>query len=257
MSRHTTGIDQRVGRLGREPFPHWYTQHLSEFFNRAKHALRPSGSVWLNLGDTYFARWGSIRDGGRQGLAGARGRRRTPSGGYLRDKQLLLIPARSAIALQDSGWILRNDLIWAKPHPLPRPERDRLRLSHEHWFHFVLRNPNGRAKYYYDLTSCEEGARDVVTADTVSLSNGHSATFPPGLVGPRILSSSPPEGVVLDPFCGTGTVVVEAIRSGRKAIGFEKHPEYATIAADRAASVEYDRRNEMKHIGDVGEVGGS
>ena len=153
----------------------------------------------------------------------------------MRDKQLLLIPARCAIALQDNGWILRNDLIWAKPHPLPRPEGDRLRLSHEHWFHFVLRNPKGRPKYYYDLASCEEGTLDVVTADTVSLSNDHSATFPPELIGPRILSSSPPEGVVLDPFCGTGTVVAAAVRSGRKAIGFEKRSKYASIAADQAA----------------------
>lgn len=231
------------GQLGREPFPHWYAEHLSEFFARARRVLRPSGSIWLNLGDTYFARWGSIRDGGRQGLAKARRRRRTPSGGYLHDKQLLLIPARCAIALQDSGWVLRNDLIWSKPHPLPRPESDRLRLSHEHWFHFVLRNPNGRPNYYYDLASCEDGTRDVVIADTVSLSNGHTATFPPELIRPRILSSSPPGGVVLDPFCGTGTVIVEALQSGRSALGFEKQPEYAAIAIDQAATVELDMRN--------------
>lgn len=240
------------GQLGREPFPHWYVEHLSEFFARARRVLRPSGSVWINLGDTYFARWGSIRDGGRQGLAEARRRRRTPSGDYLHDKQLLMIPARCAIALQDSGWILRNDLIWAKPYPLPRPERDRLRLSHEHWFHFVLRNPGGRPSYYYDLASCEEGtldviydlasceegALDVIKADTAYLNNGHTATFPPELIRPRILSSSPLYGLVLDPFCGTGTVIVEALRSGRNALGFEKQPEYAAMAADQVARAE-------------------
>ena len=131
------------GILGLEPYPHWYVAHLVEFFAAAQRTLKQSGSVWVNLGDTYFARWSSIRDEGRQGFNGHRLRRRTPSGGHLRDKQLLLVPARFAIAMQDAGWILRNDLIWSKPNVMPRPEPDRLRLSHEHWFHFVLRNPRG------------------------------------------------------------------------------------------------------------------
>lgn len=219
------------GQLGREPFPHWYVEHLVEFFAKAARTLKPSGSVWLNLGDTYFARWSSIRDDGRQGLIENRLRRRTPSGGYLHDKQLLLIPARCAIALQDFGWILRNDLIWAKPNPLPRPETDRLKLSHEHWFHFVLKNPGSRPRYYYDVDQCELGTRDVVTVNTLARDNGHSATFPADLIQPRILSTCPPQGLVLDPFCGTGTAVAEAYRLGRNAVGFEKSTEYVEIAA--------------------------
>ena len=132
------------GVLGLEPYPQWYVAHLVEFFDRARSKLKQSGSLWVNLGDTYFSRWSSIRDEGRQGFNERRTRRRTPSGGYLRDKQLLLVPARFAIAMQEAGWILRNDLIWSKPNVMPRPESDRLRLSHEHWFHFVLRNPRGR-----------------------------------------------------------------------------------------------------------------
>jgi site-specific DNA-methyltransferase (cytosine-N4-specific) len=225
------------GQLGLEPFPSWYTEHIAEFFSRAKRVLRPSGSVWLNLGDTYFGRWSSIRDRGRQGLVKDRRRRRTPSGGYLHDKQLLLIPARCAIAMQDTGWILRNDLIWAKPNPLPRPERDRLRLSHEHWFHFVLKSPRGRPNYYYDLAQGEAGGLDVVTVSTVpSEESNHSATFPPEIIKPRIGSSCPPGGLVVDPFCGTGTVVAEAFRLGRQAIGFEKSIKYAELAAARIAA---------------------
>ncbi len=129
------------GILGLEPYPHWYVSHLVEFFSRSRRVLKPTGSLWVNVGDTYFARWGSIRDNGRQGFETERSRRRTPSGGYLCDKQMLMIPARFAIAMQDAGWILRNDLIWSKPNIMPRPEVDRLRLSHEHWFHFVLRQP--------------------------------------------------------------------------------------------------------------------
>jgi len=218
------------GVLGLEPFPIWYVEHLVEFFNRARRTLRDTASVWINLGDTYFARWSSIRDNGRQGLRSQRNRRRTPSGGYLHDKQLLLIPARFAIAMQDAGWILRNDLIWAKPHVMPRPEMDRLRLSHEHWFHFVRRQPGERPRYYYDLTACEEGARDVILCATKRGTNGHSATFPTDLIRPRILSSSPPLGLVLDPFCGTARAVIEAVELGRRGLGFEISRSYAQAA---------------------------
>jgi len=221
------------GVLGLEPYPDWYTTHLVEFFSRLRRSLKATGSVWVNLGDTYFARWSSVRDNGRQGMAGERRRRRTPSGGYLHDKQLLLIPARFAIAMQEDGWILRNDLIWAKPHPMPRPERDRLRLSHEHWFHFVQRRPQGRPAYYYDLAECEDKALDVVTYARSSSSNGHSATFPHELVKRRILSSAPPGGVVLDPFCGTGTALVEAVNAGRHAIGFDVSASFVRTARSR------------------------
>jgi DNA modification methylase len=218
------------GVLGLEPYPSWYVEHLVEFFNRARRTLKDTASAWINLGDTYFARWSSIRDNGRQGLRSQRQRRRTPSGGYLHDKQLLLIPARFAIAMQDAGWILRNDLIWAKPHVMPRPEVDRLRLSHEHWFHFVRRQPDERPRYYYDLTACEEGARDVIVCATKRGENGHSATFPPDLIRPRILSSSPPMGLVLDPFCGTARAVIEAVELGRRGLGFEVSGSYAAAA---------------------------
>lgn len=218
------------GVLGLEPYPHWYVEHLVEFFNRARRILKPAGNLWVNLGDTYFARWASIRDGGRQGYRDGRRRRRTPSGGYLQDKQLLLIPARFAIAMQETGWILRNDLIWAKPTVMPRPESDRLRLSHEHWLHFVTRRPRGRARYYYDLGCCEEGARDVVICPTARGSDGHTATFPLELIRPRIMSSCPPGGLLLDPFCGTGRAVVEAMRLQRRGLGFEVSAAYAATA---------------------------
>lgn len=228
------------GVLGLEPFPSWYVAHLSEFFSRARRTLTPGGSLWINLGDTYFARWSSIRDGGRQGLNPGRLRRRGPGGGYLQDKQLLLVPARFAIEMQESGWILRNDLIWVKPHPLPRPEKDRLRSAHEHWFHFVLRNSKTRARYFYDLNACEASTTDVVSCDTEAGLDGHSATFPSQLVRHRIDSTCPRNGLVLDPFCGTGTAVVEARLLGRRGLGFELSPTYAR-KAKRRLQVETER----------------
>ena len=190
-------------------------------------ALKPYGSIWINLGDTYFARWASIRQNGRQGLGDkSRQRRRTPMGGYCQEKQLLLIPARFAIAMQEKRWILRNDVIWYKPNIPPRPEKDRLRLSHEHFFHFVARPTNGRAKYYYDLSKTETGSNDVVTQHVRPGETGHTATFPESLIRPRILSSCPPGGTVLDPFCGTGRALVVSMSSGRRAIGFDTSGTY-------------------------------
>lgn len=223
------------GLLGLEPLPDWYLSHLVEFFELAKRALSDNGSLWINIGDTYFARWSSIRNNGRQGLGDqSRDRRKTPMGGYLQEKQLLLIPSRFAIAMQERRWILRNDLIWYKPNVPPRPETDRLRLAHEHFFHFVKRPKLGRAKYFYDLSKVEKHGTDVVTYPVRPGANGHTATFPVDLIRPRILSSCPPNGLVLDPFCGTGRSLQVAVSEGRRAIGFELSRLYAANAAATA-----------------------
>ena len=225
------------GALGMEPTPDWFVGHLAELFDRLKPSLKPGASVWVNLGDTYFARWASIRQNGRQGLGdNPRVRRKTPMGGYRQEKQLLLVPARFAIAMQERRWILRNDLIWHKPNVPPRPEKDRLRLAHEHLFHFVLRPKEGRAKYFYDMDAVEDGARDVVSVNVRSGSDGHSATFPVDLIQPRIESSSPEGGLVLDPFAGTGRALVVAQQTGRRALGFELNESYAEAARRSLAS---------------------
>ena len=219
------------GVLGLEPYPEWYIEHLADIFHLASTVLKPFGSMWVNLGDTYFARWSSIRDSGRQGLAGdTRHRRKTPMGDFRQEKQLLLIPARFAIAMQQLGWILRNDLIWFKPNATPAADGDRLRLTHEHFFHFVKRPKDGRPKYYYDTKAVEPGLFDVVSVNAAAGENGHTATFPKKLITPRILSSCPPGGVVLDPFCGTGRVLQVAKESGRLFIGFDKFPGYCETA---------------------------
>jgi len=223
------------GVLGLEPLPEWYVSHLAEILTRADTCLKPGGSLWINIGDTYFARWSSIRHKGRQGLGeNPRERRRTPMGGYRQEKQLLLIPARFAIAMQERRWILRNDLIWYKPNVPPRPETDRLRLAHEHFFHFVKRPKEGRPKYYYDLSHAEPRATDVVTYNVRAGQDGHSATFPVDLIRPRILSSSPRDGLVVDPFCGTGRTLTVALQEGRRTVGFEIVADYAKTARQQA-----------------------
>jgi site-specific DNA-methyltransferase (cytosine-N4-specific) len=222
------------GILGLEPYPEWYVTHLTEIFSRGMASLKPAGSVWINIGDTYFARWSSIRNGGRQGLANnARKRRKTPMGDFRAEKQLLLIPARFAVAMQERGWILRNDLIWHKPNALPLREGDRLNLAHEHFFHFVKKPSLGRAKYYYDLSGVENRQSDVVSVMVEPGDDGHTATFPKSLIKPRIISSSPEGGIVLDPFSGTGRTIAVAIESGRRGLGFDVQPKFAIAASAR------------------------
>lgn len=220
------------GVLGLEPLPDWYVVHLVEILSLVWSCLKPTGSMWINIGDTYFARWASIRTNGRQGLGDQfRLRRRTPMGGYRQEKQLLLVPSRFAIAMQDRRWILRNDLIWFKPNVPPRPEADRLRLAHEHFFHFVKRPKEGRAKYYYSLDPVEPGANDVVLYNVRPGQDGHSATFPIELIRPRIESSCPPGGTVLDPFCGTGRALATALDMGRRGIGIELSKDFYETTA--------------------------
>jgi site-specific DNA-methyltransferase (cytosine-N4-specific) len=225
------------GVLGLEPLPEWFVAHLVEIFDRARPALKAGASMWINLGDTYFARWASIREDGRQGLGdNPRVRRRTPMGDYRQEKQLLLIPARFAIAMQSKRWILRNDMIWFKPNVPPRPELDRLRLSHEHFFHFVLRPKEGRARYHYDLNQVEAGMHDVVEVNARAGQDGHSATFPEELIAPRILSSCPPNGLVLDPFCGTGRALMVAVEHARRALGFDLCRSFTASARNATRS---------------------
>ncbi|MCX7429046.1 MAG: DNA methyltransferase [Planctomycetia bacterium] len=225
------------GLLGLEPLPEWYVSNLAEIVNQCQRILRLSGNLWLNIGDTYFARWSSIRSKGRQGLNGdERMRRKTPMGGYRQEKQLLLIPARVAITLQECRWILRNDLIWYKPNIPPRPFNDRLGLTHEHFFHFVKRPKEGRAKYYYDLSEAGS-SHDVQKVNVVPGKHKHSACFPPRLIEPRIRSSSPPDGIVLDPFAGIGTALEVAVSAGRRVIGFDINMRFLSVAGQRIHNV--------------------
>jgi site-specific DNA-methyltransferase (cytosine-N4-specific) len=240
-----TWYREHNGTLGLEPYPEWYIAHLVEILDAAKRSLKPSGSMWINLGDTYFARWSSIRDKGRQGLGGDfRYRRKTPMGGYRQEKQLLLVPARFAFAMQEQRWILRNDLIWYKPNVPPRPENDRLRHAHEHFFHFVKRPKEGRAKYYYDMRYVEKAATDVITCNVQPGQDGHSATFPVALIKPRILSSCPPNGLVVDPFCGTGRSLAVAIQNGRNARGCDLVDLYAKAALKNIRIIKEDSNDE-------------
>jgi len=138
------------GQLGLEPTWQMYVEHLVEVCRVVKRVLKPDGSMYIVIGDTYAGGSGHSTDGlhGRYGECGkpqdaARPQRKAYG---IRPKCLIGIPWRLAFALIDDGWILRNDIIWYKPNHMPSSVKDRLTNSYEHIFHFVKQR-----KYYYDL----------------------------------------------------------------------------------------------------------
>lgn len=206
------------GQIGLEETPQQYIEKLVHVFDAAKHILKPTGSLWVNLGDTYWS--GKGKPGGRD-LKGKHRRFTRPQDKIgpkplCVPKQLLLIPHRFAIAMQDMGWIVRNDNVWYKVNPTPDPVKDRCASAHEYMFHFVLKR-----KYYFDYDSVaipSKGNRTVKAPPSVwkirlaPTFKKHIAVFPEELVAQPIKATLPKGGVLLDPFCGSGTALGYALR---------------------------------------------
>lgn len=265
------------GQIGLEQTPDEYVAELVEVFREVRRVLADDGTLWLNLGDSYATQGGA--HGGRvdnqTGVgakaahlsgAGDKEARRPPAG--LKPKDLIGIPWRVAFALQSDGWWLRQDIIWAKPNPMPESVTDRCTKAHE--YVFLL---SKSARYFYDIEPIREpvsehwkhgglppvplrgehvltagsrvkakrvydepkGAnrRSVWTIPTKPYAGAHFAVMPEALAEPCILAGSRPGDLVLDPFTGSGTVGVVALRHDRDFIGTELNPEYAALAEAR------------------------
>src|SRR5579859_1891419 len=138
------------GQLGLESHPQAYINELVAIFREAHRVLKPTGSLWVNIGDTYWSGKGRSQgiDTKQKYRRFARPQDKTGEKPWCTPKQLLLIPHRFAIAMQSDGWIVRNDNVWYKPAPTPDPVKDRCALTHEYIFHFVKRR-----KYYFDASA--------------------------------------------------------------------------------------------------------
>lgn len=153
-------VDQQ---LGIEKTPEEYVSNLVTIFREVWRVLHPSGSLWLNLGDSYWAGKGSNgsskarRTAGERGFQQSRGtvtiETRATDGRHatIKPKDLLGIPWRVALALQADGWYLRSDVIWHKPNTMPESVRDRPTKAHEYLF-LLTKSPH----YYYDAKAVEE-----------------------------------------------------------------------------------------------------
>src|SRR5262249_44473578 len=134
-----------------------YVLHAVEIFREVRRVLRADGTLWLNLGDCYAndGKWGGATGGKHSdylhGQASRIGREQRRTG--LKPKDLVGIPWRPAFALQETGWWLRQDLIWHKPNPMPESVMDRCTKAHEYLFLFS-KGP----RYYYDQNAIREPA---------------------------------------------------------------------------------------------------
>lgn len=265
------GVD---GQIGLESTADEYVQKLVMVFREVKRVLRKDGTVWLNLGDSYWRnpKRGNQEVGNHAGLHTGRTAAAAMQHKHstLPEKSLVGIPWKVAFALQADGWILRCDIIWHKPNPMPESITDRPTRNHEYVF-LLTKSP----QYYYNHEAIKEDCvttpdqaegmrfgsvngkrndvnkshsnkpgkkweysskknkRSVWTITTKPYREAHFAVYPPELVEPCLRAGCPEGGVVLDPFIGAGTTALVALQNRRHFIGCELNPEYIRIAMAR------------------------
>ena len=238
--------DGWVGALGLEESVSQYLVHILSIFREVKRVLKDTGSIFVNLGDSY------------------------------EDKSLLCIPFRFAIAMVEDGFLLRNDIIWEKVNCLPQSAKDRFCNNFEHVFFFSKSrtyyfkqqfeplSTGTRQRMQYDWTrkTTTEGRgtleygdslsgelfneaieemklrgvrnrRSVWSIPTESNSLTHFAVYPERLCWICLDAGCPVDGVVLDPFAGAGTTGVVAIKQKKKSILIELHADYINIMVKR------------------------
>ena len=260
-------------QIGMEQTPEEYIEQLVDVFRSVRDVLTDDGTLWLNIGDTYY----NYRSDGnypkqtvsktKQDLPNFSPVRGNKLQG-LKQKDLIGIPWMLAFALRADGWYLRQDIIWNKPNPMPESVKDRCTKAHEYIF---LLSKN---RYYkYDNEAIKEpvkqdwGTRDrtngkyhnpgtglaphsglsksyttknkrsVWTVTNKPYKGAHFAVFPPDLIEPCILAGSEENDIVLDPFMGSGTTAMLAKKHNRKYIGCELNEDYASLQTDRIDSI--------------------
>ncbi|MDR1981509.1 MAG: site-specific DNA-methyltransferase [Tannerellaceae bacterium] len=293
------GAIREDNQIGLEDTPEAYIQRLVEVFTEVYRVLKPEGTLWLNIGDSYWG--GKGYSGSSAGIYQYERRKEGKSitrecsnfGGkgtirptdrkheYIKPKDLIGIPWMLAFALRNAGWYLRQDIIWNKPNPMPESVKDRCTKSHEYIFllaksshyyfdHEAILEPasydgrkdtimKGSNKYLKESTGLNQqifaargherwpnkingsdmqtyparNKRDVWTVQTKPYKDAHFATYPPNLIVDCINAGCPENGIVLDPFMGSGTTAIVARKLNRHYIGFELNPDYIEIADKR------------------------
>lgn len=227
------------GQIGLESTLPQFINRSIAVFQEAKRVLKPDGTFWLNIGDGYTSGNRAWRAPDKKNPARAMSvRPGTPEG--LKPKDLMGIPWRLALALQEDGWYLRSDIVWYKPNAMPESVKDRPTRAHEYIFLFTKSE-----RYYYDHEAVKEPSdhgkrnrRSVWAVNTEPCKDAHFATFPPRLIEPCVLAGSRPGDYVLDPFFGSGTVGLVCQKANRQYIGIELHPEYVELAVKRLSKHE-------------------
>jgi DNA modification methylase len=178
-------------QLGLEPTPDEYVANMVAVFREVKRVLKDDGTLWLNIGDSYASngeKQTGRNDGDRNGIDGfvgstnygdAGGKTKIKVETGLKPKDLIGIPWMLAFALRADGWYLRQDIIWAKPNPMPESVKDRCTKSHEYVFLLTK-----SARYYYDNEAIMEvatgydGRKDTMMKGSAKYANGYVPNQP-------------------------------------------------------------------------------
>lgn len=219
------------GQIGRDETLEEFIKALVRIFDEVRRTLTEDGTVWVNIGDSYTSGNRGWRAPDRKNPARAMSVR-PPNPEGTKDKDLIGVPWRFALAMQDAGWYVRSDIIWYKPNCQPESVRDRPTRSHEHIF---LLSKSERYHYNQAAITGPNGRRlrDVWDINTVGYPGAHFATFPAELVRRCALIGSEPGDIVLDPFLGSGTTAEVAASHGRRFIGTEINPDYVPLIKSR------------------------
>lgn len=222
---------QIAGQIGLEQSVGDYIEHLVRVFAEVKRTLRDDGTLWVNIGDSYTSGGRTWRAKDKKNpIRAMQVRPPTPDG--LKPKDLIGVPWQLAFALQKQGWYLRADIIWNKPNCQPESVKDRPTRSHEYVFLF-----SKSEHYFYDATAQRgpngRNLRTVWDIKTKAYPGAHFATFPTTLVEPCLSVSTNPGNLILDPFIGSGTTGLVALKMKRRFVGIELNPEYLNIAQTR------------------------
>jgi len=261
-------------QIGLEQTPDDYVNELVEVFREVRRVLSYDGTLWLNLGDSYAGsgKGGQSAEKRSEGWQPEYANKGATYG--MKPKDLMGIPWRVAFALQADGWYLRSDIIWHKPNPMPESVTDRPTKAHEYLFlltkspryyydHEAIKEPALHPNIKHKSNKKPEGAsvayignpptnlgragtsddglrnkRDVWTISTKPFKGAHFAVMPEALVEPCVLAGSAEGDTILDPFTGSGTVGVVALKHRRNFVGTELNPEYVEIAEQRLNGVE-------------------
>ena len=266
-------------QLGSEKHFKDFVINLSNVFDEVQRVLKPTGTCFINLGDTYGgsgsgttknADTSKYVENSKQVYVLPNGTSKASQfRGTAMNKSLCMIPERFAIEMIDRGWCLRNQIIWHKPNQMPSSAKDRFTVDFEKVFFFVkqptdyyfeqqlepytepldrwagqmvrgdyktkteqfaVQERNGR-----DMRPNPEGKnmRTVWSINTEPSTEAHFATYPQRLVERMLKAGCPENGIVLDPFFGSGTTGVYARKVNRNFVGIELNPEYVKIAENR------------------------
>jgi DNA modification methylase len=254
-------------QIGLEPTISEYINNLFEVFEECKRILRKTGTMWVNIGDTFAGSGKGIgSDHGKSSISDEEISTTDWSKTGIPDKCLCQIPSRFAIAMTDREWILRNTIIWQKPNQMPESVTDRFTEDYEFVYFFVKNQQyyferqfepanyqenvyrqelrqnktyNSKEPYQRNFPdSFDPGKRNkrcVWYIPTKPYPDAHFAVFPKALCITPIVAGCPEGGIVLDPFMGSGTTAVVAREHSRKYIGIELNPEYIKLAEKRLA----------------------